>query len=51
MGRTGRRVPFTKLSERHEESKRKLYAVLVDVGEGDPRAEVAFDTMTLKPHN
>ena len=39
------------MSERHEESKRKLYAILVDAGEGDPRAEVAFDTTTLKPHN
>ena len=33
-GRTGRRRLFTKLSERHGESKRKLYAVLVDAGEG-----------------
>ena len=42
---------FTKLTERHEESKRILYAVIVDAGEGDPRAEVAFDTLTLRPHD
>ncbi len=50
-GRAGQRGPYTKLSERHEESKRRFFAVLVDAGEGDPRAEVAFDPATLKPHD
>ena len=49
--RLGSRGPSTKLSERHEESKRRFFALLVDAGEGDPRAEVAFDTDTLKPHD
>ena len=44
----GSRGPYTKLSERHEESKRIFFALLVDAGEGDPRAEVAFDTDTLR---
>ena len=50
-GRLGNRGPYTKLSERHKESKIRSFALLVDAGEGDPRAEVAFDTDTLKPHD
>jgi len=51
VGGVGQKGPYTRLSERHLESKRRLFAVLMDAGEGDPRAEVAFDTATLKPHN
>ncbi len=51
LGDAGRRrggPGFLKLSDRHGQSKLGLYASLVSAGQGDPRAEVAFDTDTFE---
>ena len=40
---------FSNSSERHGNSKLNLFVLLASKGEGDPRAEVAFETGSLRP--